>query len=368
MHSYLNVFSVPLLALTLFHGDAPARLRETQESKKDISTISQDALRAVVLIIVSDIGGKEIKQGSGVVVSADGKIITNFHVIEGGNSAVIKFPNGAFFLVDGVLATDKEKDIAVLKAAGSDFPVVPLGDSDKVQVGEEVVTIGSPLALEATVSNGIISSIRELKEENLHIFQTTAPISHGSSGGALLNMRGEVIGITTAQLTGGQNLNFAIPINVAKSLLTGGSLRKLGEITSRSEKQSAIVSDGSVIWTSLTTGRDFKIRIDGDHLYVERIRPPAFQQFVQQGAFSRCDLARQGAKWAGTCSSYMPYEWVSQWSGTHVNWCRSQGKEEIILLTPTRIEGETETSKEFDAAKCIVKKSEMRHFAWIPKN
>jgi hypothetical protein len=121
------------------------------------------------------------------------------------------------------------KDIAVLKAFGSDFPTVALGDSDKVQVGEEVVSIGSPLSLEATVSNGIISSIRELKNENQRLFQTTAPISPGSSGGALLNMGGELIGITTAEVVGGQNLNFAVPINVVKPLLSASSPRKLAD-------------------------------------------------------------------------------------------------------------------------------------------
>jgi hypothetical protein len=121
------------------------------------------------------------------------------------------------------------RDIAVLKASGSDFPTVALGDSDKVQVGEEVVSIGSPLSLEATVSNGIISSIRELKDENQRLFQTTAPISPGSSGGALLNMGGELIGITTAEMVGGQNLNFAVPINVVKPLLSGSSPRKLAD-------------------------------------------------------------------------------------------------------------------------------------------
>ena len=209
--------------------DTPVLQDQAHETKKDIATISHDAQKAVFLIVVSDASGREIGQGSGVVVSNDGKVITNYHVIDGASSAVIKFPNGAFFLIEGVLAADVAKDIAVLKASGSDFPTVALGDSDKVQVGEEVVSIGSPLSLEATVSNGIISSIRELKDENQRLFQTTAPISPGSSGGALLNMGGELIGITTAEMVGGQNLNFAVPINVVKPLLSGSSPRKLAD-------------------------------------------------------------------------------------------------------------------------------------------
>lgn len=199
------------------------------EPKQDIATISRDASKSVVLVVVSDANGREIRQGSGVIVSTDGKVVTNYHVIDGSSSAVIKFPNGAFFLVGGVLATNKEKDIAVLKASGSDFSPLALGDSDKLQVGEEVVSIGSPLSLEATVSNGIISSIRDMKDERQPLVQTTAPVSPGSSGGALLNMRGELIGITTAQMSSGQNLNFAVPINIVKPFLSASSLRKLGD-------------------------------------------------------------------------------------------------------------------------------------------
>lgn len=224
----LRIPTLPPDNLTKTDMQDPAALQDQMhETKKDIATISHDAQKAVVLIVVCDAGGREIGQGSGVVVSNDGKVITNYHVIDGASSALIKFPNGAFFLIEGVLATDREKDIAVLKASGSDFPIVALGDSDKVQVGEEVVSIGSPLSLEATVANGIISSIRELKDENRRMFQTTAPISPGSSGGALLNMEGELIGITSGEMAGGQNLNFAVPINVVKPLLSASSPKKL---------------------------------------------------------------------------------------------------------------------------------------------
>jgi S1-C subfamily serine protease len=86
-------------------------------------------------------------------------------VIDGASSAVIKLPNGAFFLIEGLLTVDKEKDIALLKAYGRDFPTVPFVDSVKFQVGEDVVSIGSPLSGEASVSNGIISSIRDQESE-----------------------------------------------------------------------------------------------------------------------------------------------------------------------------------------------------------
>ena len=91
--------------------------------------------------------------------------MTNYHVIKGASSAIVKLPDGAFYDVDGVVAFDKARDLAVIKAHGQNFRVVTLGNSDRVQVGEEVVAIGSPLSLESTVSNGIVSGIRTVEEK-----------------------------------------------------------------------------------------------------------------------------------------------------------------------------------------------------------
>jgi len=187
--------------------------------QKSITAIAKTANGAVVSIVMSDKDGNPIAQGSGFIVSKDGDILTNYHVIAEGTSAVVKLPDGAFYLVDGVLASDKARDIAVIKAHGEHFRTLALGDSDRVQVGQEVVAIGNPLSLESTVSNGIVSSVRSIDEKGGKYLQITAPISPGSSGGPLFNMAGQVIGVTTMYLKGGENLNFAIPINAAKSLL-----------------------------------------------------------------------------------------------------------------------------------------------------
>ncbi len=185
----------------------------------DIPAISREANGAIVSIVMSDKDGHPIAQGSGFFISKDGHVLTNYHVIRNGSSAVIKLPNGAFFAVDGVLASDKDRDVAVIKAHGNDFRTLTLGDSDRLQVGEEVVAIGNPLSLESTVSNGIVSAIRTVEDDGGKFVQITAPISPGSSGGPLFNMAGEVVGITTSHLVGGENLNFAIPINDVKPML-----------------------------------------------------------------------------------------------------------------------------------------------------
>jgi hypothetical protein len=211
--------AVPIAFALMFALYVPTTNAQSTPPRKDIPSIAKAANGAIVSIIMSDKDGKPVAQGSGFLVSKNGLIMTNYHVIAGGSSAVAKLPDGAFYVVDGVLAFDKARDIAVIKAHGQTFRTLALGNSDRVQVGEEVVAIGNPLSLESTVSNGIVSGIRAVKEEGGKFLQITAPISPGSSGGPLFNMVGEVIGITTMYLKGGENLNFAIPINDAKPLL-----------------------------------------------------------------------------------------------------------------------------------------------------
>lgn len=214
-------FAVKLLSVIFIFAGVIAA--QSAPPRKGIPTIAKDANGVIVSIITSDKDGNPVAQGSGFLVSKDGRIVTNYHVIKNGSSAIVKLPDGAFYVVDGVLAFDKGRDIAVIKAHGENFRTVTLGNSDRLQVGEEIVAIGTPLSLESTVSSGIISGIRTIEEEGGKFLQITAPISPGSSGGPLFNMAGEVVGITTLYIKNGENLNFAIPINDAKRLLLSNS-------------------------------------------------------------------------------------------------------------------------------------------------
>jgi len=213
MYEYVNF---DILEATNNVGVAAA---QSTAPRKDIPAIAKSANGAIVSIVMSDKDGHAIAQGSGFLISNDGVILTNYHVIAEGSSAVVKLPDGTLYVVDGVLASDKVRDVVVIHAHGSNFRTLTLGNSDQLQVGEEVVAIGNPLSLESTVSNGIVSGIRTVEEEGGKFLQVTTPISPGSSGGPLFNMAGEVVGITTMYLKGGENLNFAIPINDAKRLL-----------------------------------------------------------------------------------------------------------------------------------------------------
>jgi S1-C subfamily serine protease len=196
-----------------------ARDRQSPATRRSIPAIAKAADGAIVSIVTSDKDGRPIAQGSGFLVTSDGLVITNYHVIADASSAVAKLPDDRSYRVEGVLAFDKARDIAVIKVQGEDFSMLTLGNSDRVQVGEEVVAIGNPLSLDSTVSNGIVSGIRTVEEEGGEYLQITAPISPGSSGGPLFNMAGQVVGITTMYIKGGENLNFAIPVNDAKPLL-----------------------------------------------------------------------------------------------------------------------------------------------------
>lgn len=161
--------------------------------------------------------------GSGVIIDASGLILTNAHVIEGTDVIHFRTSDGD----DGdaiVVGTDPDSDLALLRAQTLIAPQpAPLGDSDHLDVGDWVVAIGSPLGLHHTVTAGIISAkARGLDDSGLEFLQTDAAINPGNSGGALFDLRGALVGITTAIVSaGGENigLNFAIPINVVKEVL-----------------------------------------------------------------------------------------------------------------------------------------------------
>lgn len=175
--------------------------------------------------------------GSGVIVSADGYILTNNHVIEGAELVTVSTGDNAKFTAK-VVGTDPATDIAVLKIEGETFPFAPLGDSEQLNVGEWVIAIGNPFSLSHTVTAGIVSAKgrvqRDLGEVQFQDFiQTDAAINPGNSGGPLLNLRGQVVGINSAILSragGNIGIGFAIPANLAQSVMTqlidGGKVQR----------------------------------------------------------------------------------------------------------------------------------------------
>ena len=169
---------------------------------------------------------REDSLGSGVIVSPDGYILTNNHVIDGASDVRVTFSDKRQ-LTAKIVGTDPKTDIAVLKVEGSDFPAITIGDSTKVQVGDYALAIGDPFGVGQTVTMGIISAKNRGNlgiEDYEDFIQTDAPINPGNSGGALINDRGELVGINTAILSrgsgGNEGIGFAIPVNLARSVMT----------------------------------------------------------------------------------------------------------------------------------------------------
>jgi len=171
--------------------------------------------------------------GSGFIVSADGYVMTNAHVVESADEITVKLNDKREFKAK-VIGSDRRTDIALLKIEATGLPAVKFGDPNKLKVGEWVIAIGSPFGFENSVTAGIVSAKgRSLPQENFVPFiQTDAAVNPGNSGGPLFNMRGEVIGINSQiySRTGGfMGLSFAIPIDVANDI--AGQLKTTGKIT-----------------------------------------------------------------------------------------------------------------------------------------
>ena len=161
--------------------------------------------------------------GSGFIVSSDGLILTNAHVVDGADRVTVTLKDGR--TIEGrVMGKDNLTDMAVVKIEEENLPTISFGDSDQLQIGEYAIAIGNPLGLDNTVTTGIISATGRnsaqigVGDKRIDFIQTDAAINPGNSGGPLLNAKGEVIGINTAILRNAQGLGFAIPINTARDI------------------------------------------------------------------------------------------------------------------------------------------------------
>jgi serine protease Do len=170
----------PNRACTDFHPSRSSNEGAVGTSSKGYACDRQSSKEAIVTIVTA-VNDKPTALGTGFLVSAEGVIVTNYHVIRTGNVAAVKFPDGTVLPVDGVLAVDKVRDLAVIKIHGKNFQTLTLGNSDRIEIGEDVVAIGNPLGLELTVSNGILSGVRTVEKEGGKFLQTTAPISQGAA-------------------------------------------------------------------------------------------------------------------------------------------------------------------------------------------
>ncbi|MEA5534741.1 HhoA/HhoB/HtrA family serine endopeptidase [Crocosphaera sp. XPORK-15E] len=217
-------------------GPAVVRIDASRTVQAEAPPMSEDpAFRRFFGSQMPNVPDSQIQRGtgSGFILSQDGKILTNAHVVDGTNEVTVTLKDGRTF-TGKVLGTDPVTDVAVIKIEADNLPTVKAGNSDNLQVGEWAIAIGNPLGLDNTVTTGIVSATGRLSsqvgvgDKRVEFIQTDAAINPGNSGGPLLNARGEVIGINTAIIKDAQGIGFSIPINkaeeIAKKLIATGKV------------------------------------------------------------------------------------------------------------------------------------------------
>lgn len=219
--------------------------------------------------------------GSGFIFSEDGFIGTNYHVVDGIDSLIVKTSDGTFYNAE-LIIMDEKNDLAIIKIITPDnkkFPVIKFGNSETLKVGKDVFAIGSPFGYEYTISQGIIAGIRDDEKVTFtdpvtylpvdknfeRVIQITAAISPGNSGGALFNKKGEVIGITTYTYSGYGNLNFAIAINTFINFKNSVNLADI-ENNEESKKRR----EESLYYTNLKLANSFKDQVTYNWYYVKQ--------------------------------------------------------------------------------------------------
>jgi tetratricopeptide (TPR) repeat protein len=186
-------------------------------SSKQPQDIFKNVSPAIVYITTKTLAEEEFL-GSGFILDSDGVIVTNYHVIRDAKEINVKMRDGAIYPVNYIIYYDANRDLCLFKIDARNLPVIPLGDSNALQIGEKIYVIGNPLGLEYTFSDGMLSGMRDF--QSVKLLQFTAPISPGNSGGPILNSQGQAIGVVTSFMKEGQNLNFALAINEVKPFIT----------------------------------------------------------------------------------------------------------------------------------------------------
>lgn len=263
-----------------------------QQPVKNVSNIAEKILPATVMIVVEDSQGN-IGYGSGFFVNNSGDILTNYHVVEDASDIKI-LTNDKNEYKAGIRAVEKQQDIALLSSNTPETESIPLKILDTTpKSGIEIIAAGAPKGLSQTISNGIVSAIRE--SDGVTYLQITAPISPGSSGGPIVNMEGEVIGVSTLIITSGQNLNFAVSSRHLAVFVPYAERIQPIELASKKPKQpvpprqytarkdsndKAKYKGYSTEWHKKSNGLHVSIRYPASWEALEGERPHIVQKFI----------------------------------------------------------------------------------------
>jgi S1-C subfamily serine protease len=176
--------------------------------------------------------------GSGVLVDASGTLVTNLHVVRGDQQASVKLANGDIYDDVSVVDVDARKDLLVLRIKAFNLTAASLGNSDQLVTGDRVFVVGSPRGLQNTLSDGLISAVRD-SGDGYRLLQTTAAVSPGSSGGGMFNEYGELVGVVVGKRTDADSVNFAVPINYARGLIATPGSTTLAALAQRYPREAA---------------------------------------------------------------------------------------------------------------------------------
>ncbi len=268
---------------------------------------------SAVAIETFDAKGNTLSRGSGFFVAGD-KVITNRHVIEKSSRVEIHLFNGKKFTVKGVLAIDGEGDLALLQVDVPAGTAVPLQIMQRVPLeGESIVVVGNPYGLEGSVSNGIVSAVREISGYG-KIIQITAPISPGSSGSPVVNMLGQVIGIATLQAAEGQSLNFAVPSERIAQLKIG-ELQTFSTLNSETQKNKRSAAQNFYSQGLAQLSRDDYARAASFFEKAAEIDPNYAEAFYQAGfCYGMLGRHTDALKFSKQAAKLRP-----EWAATFIN-------------------------------------------------
>ncbi len=311
--------------------------------------------------------------GSGFLISSDGKVATNLHVIREMKTGGVQLQSGELFDSFSVLAFDERKDLAIVQIAGFDLPAIELGNSNEVRPGEPVIAIGSPRGLQGTVTSGVVSAVRDDPgAAGYKVIQTDAASNPGNSGGPLINGKGQVIGVVTAKLRGSDGLNFAVPVNYVRGLMTslGKPLNLDGLRAAVKNLPSDAFKDAPSFptnWKSIGNGSKFHIRKDGDVIYAEWAPP---EEAVRLGYFSELEVRKQKDGYSGRRRDIVACT-IGYGIYQRINHCPFETVGEVSVFTESRIEGRVmgpPNDAKLDCKKCTYNKPSIwLSFVWIPE-
>lgn len=325
------------------------------------------------VVLIRGTNDKGTILGSGFLLSSDGKIATNLHVILEMRAGGVQLESGEIYDTFSILAFDERKDLAILQIAGFDLPPIEFGNSNEVKAGEPVIAIGSPRGLQGTVTAGIVSSVRD-HAAGFKVIQTDAAANPGNSGGPLFNGKGQVIGVVTSKLQASEGLNFAVPINYVRGLMAStGKPMNLGGLDAalKATPVDAFKETPSfpVRWKSMLSGARYKIRYQGDTFYAEAVLS---EDEIRAGSFIGWELHKGATGYSGTLRQtqvctydpglFEPYAY---------NRCPFKYDAEFSVVTDSRIEGRVSIPPQrskLNCRKCTYDKpTSWQPFVWIPE-